>query len=74
MSVEAPAQELEQWRQGMQGLLARVIELERGLAQSDRRERELLARVEELTRAAARNQGEARNQVRDMSDSKAVMV
>ena len=57
----------------MQELLARAIELERGIAHSDRRERELLARVEELTRAAARSQGEARNQVREISESKAVM-
>jgi hypothetical protein len=67
------APEMEQWRQGMQELLARVIELERGIAQSDRRERELLARVEELTRAAARGQGEVRNQVKEISESKAVM-
>ncbi len=66
------APEMEQWRQGMQELLARVIELERGIAQSDRRERELLARVEEL-RAAARGQGDARNKVKDISESKAVM-
>jgi len=66
------APEMEQWRQGMQELLARVIELERGIAQSDRRERELLARVEEL-RAAARGQGDARNKVKEISESKAVM-
>ena len=57
----------------MQELVARVLELERGIPQSDRRERELLTRVEELTRAAARNQGEARNPVREISESKAVM-
>ena len=60
------APEMEQWRQGMQELLARVIELERGIAQSDRRERELLARVEELRAAAARGQGDARNKVKEI--------
>ena len=65
--------EMEQWRQGMQGLMTRVIELERGIAQRDHRERELLARMEEMTRAAARGQGEVRNQVREVSESKAVM-
>ena len=64
---------MEQWRQGMQELLARVIELERGIAQSDRRERELLARVEELRAAAARGQGDARNKVKEISESKAIM-
>ena len=49
--------EMEQWRQGVQELLARVIELERGIAQRDHRERELLARMEEMTRAAARGHG-----------------
>ena len=65
--------EMEQWRQGMQGLMTRVIELERGIAQRDHRERELLARMEEMTRAAARGQGEVRNQVREVSEGKAVM-
>ena len=64
--------EMEQWRQGVQELLARVIELERGIAQRDHRERELLARIEEMTRVSSRGQGEARNQVREVSESKAV--
>ena len=64
---------MEQWRQGVQELLARVIELERGIAQRDHRERELLARIEEMTRVSSRGQGEARNQVREVSESKAVV-
>ena len=74
MDGEQPDQEIEGMRQAVQALLNRVGELERMTARGSARERELSTRVEELTRALVRNQGHDRGRVKDISESKAIMV
>ena len=72
MNGEAAEQELERLRQGFQGLVNRVTELERITNQGTTRERELVTRVDELTRVVVRNQGNGRDRVKEISESKAV--
>ena len=52
--------------------MSRVTELERTTNKGTTRERELVTRVDELTRAVVRNQGNGRDRVKEISESKAV--
>ena len=72
MNAEAAEQEFERLRQGFQGLVNRVADLERVTAPGTTRERELITRVDELTRAVVRQQGNSRDRVKDISEIKAV--
>ena len=71
MHGEAVEQEFERLRQGFQGVVHRVVELERVTAQGTTRERELITRVDELTRAVVRQQGHGRDRVKEISEKKA---